>query len=75
MHANELNFILGAVGQFFMHQASLLLKENHHSIGTFKEKCFVGNYVSESLHVTSAVFTYSHCRQQTNSEICIVSET
>jgi len=53
----------------------LLLKENHYSIGTFKEKSFVGNYVSDSLHLTLAMITYSHCRQQTNSEICSVNET
>ena len=53
----------------------LLLKENHYIIGTFKEKSFVGNYVSDSLHLTLAVITYSYCRQQTNSEICSVSET
>jgi len=28
----------------------LRLKENYYSIGTFKEKSFVGNYVSDSLH-------------------------
>jgi hypothetical protein len=27
-------------------------KENHYSIGTFKEKSFVGNSVSDSLHLT-----------------------
>jgi hypothetical protein len=25
----------------------LLLKQNHYSIGTFREKSFVGNYVSD----------------------------
>ena len=30
------------------------------------------NYVSDSLHLTLAMITYSHCRQQTNSEICSV---
>jgi len=75
MHANKLNFIPGPVGQFFGQQASFLLKENHYIIGTFKEKSFVGNYVSDSLHLTLAMFTYSHCRQQRNSEICIVSDT
>jgi len=54
---------------------ALLLKENYYSIGVFKEKSFVQNYVSDSLHVTSAVITYSHCRQQTHSEICSVNET
>jgi len=41
----------------------------------FKEKSLVGNYVSNSLHLTLAMITYSHCRQQTNSEICSVDET
>ena len=36
-------------------RASLLLKENHDNIGTFKEKSFVGNYVSDSLHLTLAM--------------------
>jgi len=40
----------------------LLLKDNHDNIGTFKEKSFVGNYVSDSLHLTLAMITYSHCR-------------
>jgi len=52
-----------------------LLKQNHYSIGTFKEKSFVGNYVSDSLHITLAMITYSLCRQQTNSEICSVNKT
>ena len=56
-------------------RTSLLLEENHYSIGTSKEKSFVGNYVSDSLHVTLAIITYSHCRQGTNSEICSVDET
>ena len=56
-------------------RTSLLLKENHYSIDTFKEEYFVGNYVSDSLHLTSAVIAYSHCRQQTCSEICSVNET
>ena len=43
----------------------LLLKQNYYSIGTFKEKFFVGNYVSNSLHLTLAMIMYSHCRQQT----------
>ena len=42
----------------------LLLKQNHYGIGTFKEKSFVGNYVSDSLHLTLAMIIYSHCRQQ-----------
>jgi len=50
-------------------RTSLLLKENYYSIGTFKEKSFVGNYVSNSFHFSFAVITYSHGRQQTNSEI------
>ncbi len=41
----------------------------------FKVKSFVGNYVSDSLYLTLAMVTYSHCRQQTNSEICSVNET
>jgi len=41
----------------------------------FREKSFIGNYVSHSLHLTLAVIIYSHCRQQTNSEICGVNET
>jgi len=53
----------------------LLLKQNHYSIGTFREKSFVVNYVSDSLHLTLAMIVYSHCRQQTDSEICIVRET
>ena len=52
-------FSFGAVGQVF----SLLLIQNHYSIGTFKGKSFVGNYVSNSLHLTLAMITYSHCRQ------------
>jgi len=56
-------------------RTSFLLKENHYSIGTFDEKSIVGNYVSASLHLTLALTTYSHCRQQTDSEICSVSET
>jgi len=40
----------------------------------FKEKSFVGNYVSSSLHLILAMITYSHCRQQANSEICSVNE-
>jgi len=63
----------GAISQAA--RTSLHLKENHYSIGTFKEKSSVGNYISGSLHLTLAVLTYSHCRQQTNSEICRVNET
>jgi len=40
----------GAV--FWAARTSLLLKENHYTIGTFKEKSFVGNSVSDSLHLT-----------------------
>jgi hypothetical protein len=42
-------------------RTSLFLKENHYSIGTFKEKYFVGNSVSDSLHLILAMITYSHC--------------
>ena len=65
----------GSGAIFWAARASLLLKENNYSIGSFKERSFVGNYVSDSLHLTLAVVTYSHCRQQTNSEICSVNET
>jgi hypothetical protein len=44
------------------------------SFGMFKEKTFVGNYISDSLHITLAMITCSHCRQQTNSEIWSVNE-
>jgi len=30
----------------------------------FKETSFVGNYVTDLLHLTLAVIIYSHCRQQ-----------
>ena len=43
-------------------RTSLLLKENHYNICTFKEKSLVGNYVYDSLHLTLAVITYSRCR-------------
>ena len=62
----------GAV--FWAARTSLLLKENHYSIGMLKEKSFVGNSVSDSFHLTLAMITYSHCRQQTNSEICSLNE-
>ena len=62
----------GAV--FWAARTSVHLKENHYSIGTFKEKSFVGNTVSVSLHLTLAMITY-YCRQQTNSEICSINET
>jgi len=68
-----LELAFGAV--FQAAKTYLLLKQNHYSIGTFKEKSFVGNYVSDSLHVTLAMITYSHCRQHKNSEICSVNET
>jgi len=70
LHLFELAF--GAV--FQAARTYLLLKENHYSIGTFKEKSFVGNYVSDSLHFTLAIITYSHCRQHKNSEICSINE-
>ena len=66
-------FLSGAI--FQAARTSLLLIENHYSIGMFKEKLFVGNCVSDSLHLTSPMITYSHCRQQTNSETCSVNET
>jgi len=50
-------FSFGAV--FWAARTSLLLKENHYSIGTFKEKSFVGNYVSNSLHLTLAMIVDS----------------
>ena len=56
-------------------RASLFLKENDYGIGIFQEKSFVGNYVSDSLHLTLAMITYCHCKQQANSEICSVNET
>jgi len=60
---------------FWAASTSLRLKENYYSIGMFTGKSFVENYVPDSLHLTLAVITYSHCRQQTNSEICSVNET
>jgi len=39
-------FLSGAI--FWAPRTSLLLKENHYSIGTFKEKSFVANYVPDS---------------------------
>ena len=53
----------------------LLLKQNHYSIGTFSKKSFAGSYVSDSLHLTLTMIIYSHCRQQTDSEMCSVNET
>jgi len=64
----------GSGAIFQVASTALLLKENDYSIGMFKEKSFVQIFVSDSLHVTSALITYSHCRQQTNSEICSVNE-
>jgi len=55
---------LGAV--FQAARTYLLLKQKYYSIGMFKEKPFVGNYVSDSLHLTLAMITYSHFREQTN---------
>jgi len=60
---------------FWATRTSFLLKENHYTIGTFNEKSVVGNYVSVSVHLTLAMTTYSHCRQQTDSEICSGNET
>lgn len=39
------------------------------------KKSLLGNYVSGSLRLILAMITYSHCRQQTNSEICRINET
>ena len=64
----------GSGAIFWAARTSLLLKQNHYNIGTFNEKSFVGNYISNSLHLTLAVVTYSHCRQKTHSEICSVNE-
>jgi len=65
-----------AFGAIFQAERTyLLLKQNHYSIGTFKEKSFVGNYVSHSSHLTLAMITYSPCRQHKNSEIFGVNET
>jgi len=66
---------LSAFGAVFQAaRISLLLKGNHCSFGMFEEKTFVGNYISDSLHLTLAMITCSHCRQQTNSEIWSVNE-
>jgi len=69
------SFLLGSGAIFREARTSLLLIESHYSNGTFKEKSFVGNYVSNSLHLTLAMITYSHFRQRTNSEIYSVGET
>jgi len=46
-------FLSWLLGQLFGQQEYLYLpKENHYSIGTFKEKSFVGKYVSDSLYLT-----------------------
>jgi len=63
----------GSGAVFQAARTSLLLNENYYSIGTFKEKSFVGNYVSDSFHFSFVIITYSHCRQQTNSEIFSVN--
>ena len=65
----------GSGAIFWAARTYLLLKENHYSSGTIKEKSFVRNYVSNSLHLTLAAITYSYCRQQTDSKICSVNET
>jgi len=46
---------LGIETVFQAARTFLLLKENHYSIGKFKEKSFVGNYVSDSLHLILAM--------------------
>jgi len=46
---------------FWAARTSLLLQENHYSVSTLKEKSFVGNSVSDPLHLTLAMITYSHC--------------
>ncbi len=61
----------GSGAIFWAARTSLLLKENHYSIGMFEEKSFVGNYVSDSLHLSLAMVTYSHCRQQTDSKYAV----
>jgi len=63
----------GAV--FLAARIYLLLKQNHYSIARFREKSFVGNYVSDSLHLTLAIIIYSHCSHETNSEVCSINET
>jgi len=63
----------GSGAIFWAARTLLLLKENHYGIGLFEEKSYVGNYVSDSLHITLAMITHSHCRQQTNLEICSVN--
>ena len=41
----------GSGAVFRAARTSLFLKENNYSIGTIEEKSFVGNYVSDSLHL------------------------
>jgi len=65
----------GQWGSFSCSKDIFPSKENHYSIGMFKEMSFEGNYVSDSLHLTLAMITYSYCRQPTNSEMCSVNET
>ena len=62
-HCVFFSLLLGIGAIFWAARTSLLLIESHYSIGTFKEKSFVGNYVSNSVHITLAMITYSHCRQ------------
>ena len=75
LHCVFLSQFLGSGVIFQAARTSFLLKENHYSIGMFKEMSFVGNYISDSLHLTLAMITYCHCKQQTNSETCSVNET
>jgi len=44
-------------------------------LACLKKGLFLGNDVFDSLHLTLEMITYSHCTQQTNSEICSVNET
>ena len=67
-------FELAFGAEFQAARTHFRLKQNHYGIGTFKEKSSVGNYISNSLHLTLAMITYSLCRQQRNSEICSVHE-
>ena len=60
LYLSELAF--GAV--FQAARTYFLLKQNRYSIGTFKEKSFVGNYISNSLHLTLAMIACPLCRQQ-----------
>jgi hypothetical protein len=47
---------------FWTARTALHLKENHYSILMLKEKSFVGNYVSDSLHFSLMMITYYGCR-------------